>query len=308
METVLMQEQAELFLTGLETRRRSPVKIKTLLAYKSYLRTWVNPLLGGQDIQNFENGAMRKFVQKLINEELSTSTIISLTNLVKSIIGSALDLNGNQLYPRKWNNSFIDLPLLDQREQKAPILTRLELETVLGRAQGRFKPLYTLLAGTGLRIGESLALQTGPDDGRGSFWLPEEKKLIIRGQMQLGTYISPKSKAGIREVDLCTDVNASLVGLTDRKYLFGEGRKSLPMSTAYEGAKKDGVPGYHSLRRYRVTHLRGQAIPEDILKFWIGHSSSDISSRYSKLAQNVKLRQEWAEKAGLGFCLGNPVI
>ncbi len=52
-----------------------------------------------------------------------------------------------------------------------------------------------------------------------------------------------------------------------------------------------------------MTHLRELGVPEDIIRYWVGHAGKDITDRYSKLAENVELRKEWALRAGLGFCL-----
>jgi integrase len=59
--------------------------------------------------------------------------------------------------------------------------------------------------------------------------------------------------------------------------------------------------GFHSFRRFRVTHLRSLAIPEDILTFWMGHADKTITDRYSQMKQRIDLRKEQAEKVGLGF-------
>jgi hypothetical protein len=147
-----IEKQSEIFLQNLKSRRRNPIKPRTLEAYQSYMRNWIVPLVGGEDLSKFENGSMKKFVSKLAQEDLSASTIVSVVNCLKGIIGSAMDENGNERFPRTWNNEFIDLPIVDQREQNTPTIGRQELETAIGRAQGIFKPLYITLAGTGARI------------------------------------------------------------------------------------------------------------------------------------------------------------
>jgi len=38
-------------------------------------------------------------------------------NLTKLIVSSAIDDNGDELYPRKWNNDFIDLPVIENQKQ-----------------------------------------------------------------------------------------------------------------------------------------------------------------------------------------------
>lgn len=297
-----IQKQSEVFLQQLESRRRNPITARTLRTYQSYLRTWIVPLIGAENLATFENGAMKKFVGKLVAGGLKPATIVLTTNIVKGVISSAMDDNGNELYPRTWNNDFIDLPIVSPRDQKAPTIGRPALETAISRAQGQFKPLYTLLAGTGLRISEALSLRVGSDDGRGSFVLPEAKTIVVRGQIQDGQFVPPKTAAGFREVDMSESLCSALVGLSDHGYLFG-GDKPLQVRTAHAAAEKDGIPGFHSLRRFRVTHLREAAAPEDLVKYWIGHSGRDITDRYSKLAQNIALRKEWADKAGLGFTL-----
>lgn len=296
-----IRQQSEAYLESLQSRRRNPIKPRTLKAYSSYLRTWIVPLVGAEDLATFENGAMRKFVAKLAEAELAPATTVGVVNCLKGVVGSVLDDNGNEMFPRKWNNEFMDLPLVVQRDQKAPVISRAALETAISRAQGVYKPLYATLAGTGLRIGECLALQAGPDDGRGTFWVRESRMILVRGQMQNGQFLSPKTAAGYRKVDVSDALNDILAAAcAPVGHVF-----DIPVSTAYEAAEKDGIPGFHSLRRFRTTRLREVGTPEDILKFWIGHGSKDITDRYSKLASNEALRKEWAEKAGLGFSIGD---
>ena len=59
--------------------------------------------------------------------------------------------------------------------------------------------------------------------------------------------------------------------------------------------------GFHAFRRFRVTHLRKNMVPEDLIKFWIGHSPQTVTDVYSKVKNDVQFRREVAEKVGLGF-------
>ena len=292
-----IRQQSEAFLDSLQSRRRNPITSNTLSIYQSYLRTWIVPLVGGEDLAKFKNGAMRAFVAKLDQAGLAPATIVGITGCLKSVIASALDENGDSLYPHKWNNEFIDLPVVSPRDQKARTIGAQALSEAICGAPGVYKPLYATLAGTGLRIGECLSLQAGTDDGKGTFWVPEQRTIVVRGQLQNGHFVAPKTPAGYRTVDLSDNLNDILRNVVrPAGYLF-----DVAESTAYEAAAKDGIPAFHSLRRFRVTRLREVGTPEDILKYWIGHGSKDISDRYSKLAQNETLRKEWAERAGLGF-------
>ena len=65
--------------------------------------------------------------------------------------------------------------------------------------------------------------------------------------------------------------------------------------------------GFHSFRRYRVTHLRKNRAPEDLLRFWIGHASSSVTDGYSMVKADVAFRQLCAANVGLGFEIPTPV-
>ena len=53
--------------------------------------------------------------------------------------------HGEDLYPRKWNNEFIDLPEI--RDQRTPSFTGEELTQIVASAKGQFRLLYSLLGG-----------------------------------------------------------------------------------------------------------------------------------------------------------------
>jgi hypothetical protein len=40
--------------------------------------------------------------------------------VVKMVVASAVDEQGEQIYPRKWNHEFIDLPVVEQGKQNTP--------------------------------------------------------------------------------------------------------------------------------------------------------------------------------------------
>jgi hypothetical protein len=303
-----IRQQSEAYLESLQSRRRDPITSSTLSAYQSYLRIWIVPLVGGEDLETFKNGGMKKFVAHLSGAEsrfkrpLAASTITGIVNCLKDVIGSAKDDDGEEVYPRKWSNDFTDLPKIVREEQKAPTIGRSALETAISGAEGILKPLYATLAGTGLRIAECRALAAAKD-GKSNLWDRDRRIIVVKGQLSrlTGQFVPPKTRAGYRTIELCEAANDILCQVDSPPgYLF-----NIPLSTAYEATAEDGVPAFHSLRRFRITRLRETGVPEDIVKFWVGHGSKDITDRYSKLAQNEALRKEWAEKAGLGFSIGD---
>lgn len=59
--------------------------------------------------------------------------------------------------------------------------------------------------------------------------------------------------------------------------------------------------GFHAFRRFRASVLRKERVPEDLLKFWLGHARTLTDTYASQLREDVAFRQQWAECAGLGF-------
>jgi len=59
--------------------------------------------------------------------------------------------------------------------------------------------------------------------------------------------------------------------------------------------------GCHAFRRFRVTHLRRNGVPEDLIHFWLGHAGKSVTDHYSKLKNDLEFRKEVAVRAGLGF-------
>jgi hypothetical protein len=64
----------------------------------------------------------------------------------------------SQIYPRKWNSSFLDLPIVENQNQQS--VTAQEIESAIAKATEAEGVLMLLLAASGLRIGESLAIRT----------------------------------------------------------------------------------------------------------------------------------------------------
>jgi len=103
-------EQGCIYIDRLKTRNRRPIKPATAAAFECYLRKHVVPLIGQTELEPFSNGALKDFVQILINKKLAPKTIAEISAFVRAIVASVLDSDGNQIYPRTWNLDFVDGP------------------------------------------------------------------------------------------------------------------------------------------------------------------------------------------------------
>ena len=136
--------------------------------------------------------------------------------------------------------------------------------------------------------------------------------LTIQRSVWNGQVQTPKTVNAFREVDLYPSVSALL------KSYVGERTSGLLFSTAagkpisqtnilkrslhpvLKAIGRDKA-GFHSFRRFRTTWLRKKRAPEDLIRFWLGHSNKTVTDGYSKLKEDVAFRKDEVGKAGLGF-------
>jgi integrase len=295
------QEQATKFMTESQNRKREPIKARTAKIYQSYLDNHILPVIGEKDLADVQNGTLKALVAGLAG--LSASTQQGVVYVVKAVVASAVDPNtGDPLYARTWNNAFIDTPVIDPKKQKAPTVTVEALNEALNSATGQYKTLYAVLAGTGLRIGEALALQAGNDDGQGTYFIPAESKIVVRQAVDIHTRSigDTKTSAGIREVDLAPELASYLVKHAPANGFFFKTN----LSDAYHNLNEVGLQdGFHAMRRFRVTRLRTEKVPEGLIQFWAGHAAKTVTDRYDKTALDITTRKAEAARVGLGFRL-----
>jgi len=159
--------------------------------------------------------------------------------------------------------------------------------------------LFTLLAATGLRIGEALGLRTS-DFGPGC------RVLHIRRSIWRGKEQEPKTPNAIRVIDIPEVLASELRGYVSeaRGYLFATSQgRPLQQRNVLRLLHQVRPVGFHAFRRFRLTWLRRNGAPRDLERFWMGHAAEEVGDLYSKLRDDVTFRQEWAERVGLGFQL-----
>jgi len=299
------REQAEQFLKGVALRKKKPVKAATLATWTSCLKNWLNPNLGDLPLASVGNAALKSLVARMYEAGLKPKSIHNYLQLAKEIVTSAVDENGDQLYPRKWNHDFIDAPEVVAKNQRQPFFDEAQLQQIIEKSTGLYRVLYTLLAATGLRIGEALGLNIANIDF-------ENRIISVKESAYHSKIQPPKTSAAVRQVDFTKEVGEILKAFAGHRngLLFSSGNEGLPHSQS-NILRRHFHPllrtlniapsGFHAFRRYRVTWLRKTDAPEDLVALWIGHAGGTITARYSKLPEDLKFRQETTEKLGVGF-------
>jgi len=296
----------------LSKKKRTPMKSATISGYESAM-AWLNGVIGDKPLADVKNEVARELVSamKTAKPPLADKTIVTYFQVVKAVVASAVNKEGEQLHSRNWNLHHIGLPIVNEKKQSKPAFTVREVEQIVSRAKGRYRVLFALLAGTGLRIGEALGLKVGEHVSE------DCKTLYIRQSVWNGTEQDPKTENAIRDVDVCSELAAMLkeyIGNQTKGFLFhaDSGKPLLQRNILRDGLnpilsklnlKQDGK-AFHSFRRFRVMHLRKNRVPWDLEKFWIGHANKDVTDKYAtQLQEDVDWRKDVADRTGLGFAL-----
>jgi integrase len=306
-------QQADRWMEHIQTRKRNPIARATASGYRSSLKKWLITNLGDLPLAQVDNKAGKDLVAKLYAANLAPKSIIEIVGVMKEVVASAIDGDGRQMFPREWNHEYMDVPIVDPKKQRRPTLTRQRLSEVIEQAKGRYRVLYALLAGTGLRIGEALAIRLDPYSEDHTTISPDYRTIHIRKSVWTGREQAPKTRNAVRSVDVCEPLAAFLrefVGDRKSGWLFQSdtGRPLLQTNIIRDSLGKLNVEGFHTFRRFRTAQLRKTRVPWDLEKFWLGHANKDVTDKYAEqLKDDVEYRREWAEKVGLGFDLSPKV-
>jgi len=90
---------------------------------------------------------------------------------VKKVVASAVNDEGEQLFPRAWSHEFLDLPTI--LKQKQPCATKDDVERAIKNASSHQEQLlYAVLGGAGFRIAEPLSVHVGGTEDQTSWDAP----------------------------------------------------------------------------------------------------------------------------------------
>ena len=272
------------------------------------------PFFEGCLLADVNNRMMKEFVERI--SQLSPATIRDYSNVVKSVVASAINEDGEELFPRTWNEEFIDAPVV--KHQRQPSTDSEGMEAILREATGQYRVLYALLAGCGpMRAGESARPRNRQDissDCRTLYIRQKAKRGILQPytKTRSGTELKVDGECIGRDVDLCSSLARILkefIGTRTSGLLFSMPsgtqvlQRSVLKTSLHPILKKldHEKGGFNIFRRFRITAVQTAECPKPLQHFWSGHAQTHVSERYTKLLKNRDFRLEWAEKIGMGF-------
>lgn len=223
--SVTFRQAAESWLRESQTRRRNPIARNTAANYTHNLNRWCYPIIGEMQVSQVRNMAAKQVVDAMLADKnpASPSVINDTITNIQQVVAAIRDLEGEPVYNVKWDRGIMDAPEADSGETKA--FTKEQIEEIIQRTDGQYNVLFALLAASGLRIGEALAIEINADPETTTTLSADCCVIYVNSiVLQDGTKQEfPKTNAGVREVDIHPDVAVLLTELIDERksgYLF----------------------------------------------------------------------------------------
>jgi hypothetical protein len=318
---VTFEAQASHWLQRTKVRKRNPVANSTVETWEGCLRNWLNPQIGSLPLSEVNNSALKRLVAVMSEGGLAPKTIDNYAQVVKMVVASAIDEEGEQIYTRKWNHEFVDMPVVHKAKQNTPCFSSEVMTGLSNWKYRRERTLFMLCGAAGLRIGEALGLEIDKH-------LSSDFRILSVKQKARHSKIEARLKtlSALRDVDLHPKIAGVLrefAGERKTGFLFCT-RNGKPLGPSnilrrhlHPALKQLGFinsstgthkAGNHAFRRFRNTHLRNRTeCPEGLYKYWMGHADKSMSDLYDKIKEDVPFRKLWAEKCGFGFELSEVV-
>ncbi len=175
------------------------VKRRTLARYTEILKLHWFPRFEKVRVRDLDRGRIKQFLTEKLNAELERRTVRNIQSVLRTMLNHAIEDGVIATNPAARLGRTLKLTVskaTTQEEIKALTEDQRQLFLATARREApRYYPLFFVLAGTGMRLGEGLALQ--PEDLDGS----TKTIRIARAFSQDGGLDTPKSGHG-RTVDM----------------------------------------------------------------------------------------------------------
>ncbi len=320
-DCVTFKQQSSIWLERLRARKRKPVSPDTIDEWERILNKEINPQLGEHPISVVNNGVLKKLVTAMAQRGLSGKAIENYLQVPKMVVASVVDDEGNQVYPRKWNHEFMDVPLVEKSKQNRPSFSSEIMAGLAKWKKPKERMLFVLCGAAGIRISEALGIEIDKH-------ISSDFGTISVRQQARHCKVKPRLKTtnAFRDVDIHPAIASLLRAFVDERksgFLFAS-RTGKPLSSSniirrhlHPALKKLNYinphtgthkAGNHAFRRFRNTYLKNYTdCPKGLYDYWLGHAGEDMSDLYDKIREDVPFRKMWAEKSGFGFELPSVV-
>ena len=218
-----------------------------------------------------------------VDDEAAKKTIYTEVVVIRQLVNYALSRKMITVDPLE------GLKLKKPKPRRQPCWSREEMDRIVAAAEVPYRPVFVLLAETGMRIGEIKHLTWEDVDLGHSVLLVREKE-------------GWKPKTGdARAVPISPTAREVLEGLPRRaRWVFtaaaswrfpkGDQQVSERRLLAYlkRLLKRLGLKGHlHTFRHSFISHALTQGIPEAIVRQWVGHVDPEVLKLYTHILDDA---------------------
>ena len=205
------REQAKTCLQKAVSRNRRP--LRDTVSIEGAMRKWIFPAVGDLPLALVDNLSVKPLVQKMCAGGLTPRTVNKYVEYIKQVVKSLKAPNGEPIHKRTWDAETMDLPIVEYGEQKRPSLKAKAVSALIAASTGQEQALYVLLASTGMRVSEALALESRHFINDGQTIKVEQQ--VAKDCPRIVRYL--KTSAAKREIDLHPDIAEFLRRYRTRK-------------------------------------------------------------------------------------------
>jgi integrase len=249
------------------------VKRRTLARYTEILRLHVLPRFDKVRVHDLDRGRVKLFLADKLHAGLEKRTVRNIQSVLRTLLNAAIEDGVITANPAAKLGRVLKLTVskaTTQEEIKA--MTQAQRQLFLATAfheAPRYYPLFFDLAGTGMRLGEGLALQPRDLD------CPAKTIRIARAFLEDGILDTPKSGHG-RTVDMSQSLADTLTAheMTRKQEKLKYGWAELP---PWLFVTKKGTPiDPANVRRAMLRVLKAASLPLHFTPHCLRHTYASI--------------------------------
>ena len=312
LSKISFSEYAEQWADTYTGRTSRGIRPATLDDYKRILEREAMPFFGRMRLAEIEPQHVKRYAKSVADRGLKPNTVRSAVAPVKALFATAFEEGLIRTNPAAGVRLASGAPAeVDDVDEQVKALTEAELRKLVEKTATEWQLFVTLVAHTGMRIGEAVAVQWGDVDfGTG--------RLNVRRRWYRGTFAPPKSRYGRRAIPLTESMSRALwerrkqaADARDGALIWATSgglpynRSNLHARVIKPAATKAGVPwaGWHTLRHTCATMLFRHGANAKQVQVWLGHHSPAFT-----LATYVHLLAEDAfDPSFLDMAVGAPL-
>jgi len=256
------------------------IRPATLADYRASMERDAIPFLGRMRMGEIEPRHIRQLAAHIAGRGVSGNTVRLALAPVKACFATAVEdgvLRSNPCSSIRISRQ----AAADVDDEKVKALTEDELQRFLAKVDQAYRPLFELLAHTGLRISEALALEWRDID-------LGQRRLRVRRRLYKGALAPPKSRYGRREIPLSDGATRTLWQLrktspapadADPVFVTATGdrldRGNLYSRVLKPATRAAGIPwaAFHTFRHTCATMLFRHGLNAVQVQLWLGHHS-----------------------------------